>query len=163
MNATVQRSTESFERLIPKRQATSRRPPAPVWPNASAIPRPLPWPDESLPIEIVEGPLGYKLIAPLCGIDPHKIYVFAMPRLLLVEIRYKTSICHELATALVTERIDRRISREFDLPNEIEQGATTVQVCGESLEITVRKTQQDKQASWSQLIHFDTRSSLGCV
>lgn len=156
MNARVQRSTESFERLIPKKQATSRRPPASVWPNASAIARPLSWPDESLPIEIAEGPSEYKLIAPLCGIDLRKIYVFAMPRLLLIEIRYKTSICHKLATAPVRERIDRRISREFDLPNEIEQGATKVQVCGESLEITARKSPHDKRASWSQLIHFET-------
>jgi HSP20 family molecular chaperone IbpA len=160
MNARVQRSTESFDGPVPKRRATSCR--TSIRPNASVIPPPLTWQDESLPIEIAEGQSEYKVIVPLSGIDPRKIYVFAMPRSLLIEIRFKSSIRHQMINALVTESIDRRISREFTLPIEIAHGATTVQVCGESLHITARKSEHDQQTSWSQLIHFDSRASLGC-
>jgi hypothetical protein len=53
--------------------------------------------------------LKYKIIVPLPGIDPRKIYVFATARSLLIEIRFK-GIIHDLTR--VTESIDRRISRE---------------------------------------------------
>jgi HSP20 family molecular chaperone IbpA len=163
MNARVQRSTEPFEGLVPKRRAASCRPAASTRPNASVFPGPLTWQDESLPIEIAEGPSEYKVILPLCGIDPRKIHVLAMPRSLLIEICFKSSVRHQVTNAFVTESVDRRISREFSLPIEIEKGATTVQVWGECLHITARKSEHDQQPPWSHLIHFNTRASLGCV
>jgi len=131
--------------------------------NVSVIPRPLVWQHEPPPIEIAEGQSEYKVIVPLSGIDPGKIHVVATPRSLLIEIRLKSSVRHQMTNAVVTESIDRRISREFSLPIEIERGTTTVQVRGEFLQITARKSPHDQQASWSQLIHFDTRASLGCL
>jgi HSP20 family molecular chaperone IbpA len=116
--------------------------------------------DESLPIEVAEDESEYKIIVSLSGIDPRKIYVFATPRSLLIEIRFKSTIYHDLPRALVTESIDRRISREFSLPIEIVQGATRVQISGDSLHITARKSEREQETSWSQLIHVDTLASL---
>lgn len=114
-----------------------------------------------MPIEIAEGRSDYEVIVPLSGIDPRKIYVFAKPQSLLIEVRFKSIVHHE--TSGITERVQRRISREFLLPAELEAHTTTVRVCGDSLRIRARKSEEDEQASWSEMIHFDTRGSLGCV
>ena len=163
MNLRVQRSAESFERPFPKKRAASSRTPISTRSNSSVIRRPLAWQAEPLPVEIVEGRFKYEVIVPLSGIDPGKIFVFATPRTLLIESRVRSSVPHQMANTVVKESIDQRISREFSLPNDIEQGGTTVEVCGESLHIAARKSDRPQQTSWSQLIHFDTRASLGSV
>jgi HSP20 family molecular chaperone IbpA len=163
MNATAQCSTESFEGPVPKRRPASGPTAASVRPSAFVIHRSVTWRDKSVPIEIAENQSQYRIIVPLLGIDPRKIHVFVMAHSLLIEIRFKTSVHHQMANGVVMESINRRILREFNLPIEIEEGTTTVQVCGASLHITARKSGSDRQASWSQLIHFDTRASLGCV
>jgi HSP20 family molecular chaperone IbpA len=114
-------------------------------------------------IEIAEQTSQYIIVVPLTGIDPRSVYVFATPRSLLVEVRVKRVVSHQIINGFVTESIKERISREFSLPVEIEQGATNVKVRGDSLQITAGKSQEEQQKPWSQLIHFDTRASLGCV
>jgi HSP20 family molecular chaperone IbpA len=161
MNATAQCSTESFEGPVPKRRPASGPTAASVRPSAFVIHRLVTWRDKSVPI--AENQSQYRIIVPLLGIDPRKIHVFVMAHSLLIEIRFKTSVHHQMTNGVVMESINRRILREFNLPIEIEEGTTTVQVCGASLHITARKSGSDRQASWSQLIHFDTRASLGCV
>ena len=95
--------------------------------------------DTLSPIELAETPSSYSIVVPLLGVDPRKVYVFAMPTLVTIEIHCRSGICHQLNDTPVIETIDRRISREFSFPIEIEKGGTVVQVCGESLEITAAK------------------------
>lgn len=162
MYVNVQRSNKLLEgpvsskRAVPCRTAAGR-------PNFSAISRPKAWQDESPSIEITEAQTDYKIIVPLSGIDPRKIYLFATPRSLLIEIRSKSTVCHELPGATATEKIDHRISRELTLPAGIKQGGTTVELRGASLLITARKSDCEQPAPWSQLIHFDTRAGLGLI
>lgn len=106
-------------------------------------------------IEITEDSAEYTFIVPLAGIDPRRIYVFARPRSLLIEIRLKNSVCHELVRASVMESIDRRIARELTLPINIEHGTTRVCVNGEFLHITARKSEHEQSRAWSELIHFE--------
>jgi HSP20 family molecular chaperone IbpA len=160
MNVAARPKLESFEMLAPKRESRVREIDNSVRPNPLVIRLPQIPRGESLPIEIAEDELEYRITVPVEGIDPRKIYVFAAPRWLLIEIRFKSSVCHELARALVTESIDRRISRKFALPVEIEKGATTVRVSNGSLYITALKSQCEQETFWSQLIHFDMRASL---
>lgn len=154
MNCQVQWVTELFEGSVQKRQlprcaATS------VGPTGHAIPSFPACQHECLPIEIVESESEYKIVMPLSGIDRRKTYLFATSHSLLIEIRFKTSIRHQVNKSMVAESIDRRISREFTFPTEIEHGSTTVQICGESIQITARKSRHNQDASWSQLIEFD--------
>jgi HSP20 family molecular chaperone IbpA len=158
MKASAQRSVQSFEGLIPKKRPASCRSAAAGGPKISESRRPQAWQEEFPAIEIAEEATEYKIIVPLSGIDPRKIYVFATPRSLLIEIRSKITVPHELDQALVMEGIDHRVSREFRLPVEIEQGGTEVQIGGESLDITARKSERQQQLPWSQLIHFDMRT-----
>ena len=116
---------------------------------------------DSTPIEISGGKSDYRVIVPLSGIDPRKIYVFAKPQALLIEFRLKSSVRYD--TSNVAENIECRMSREFLLPAAIEAHSTVVRVCGDSLYITARKAEGEAQHPWSELIHFDTRGSLGCV
>lgn len=157
MNARVQGSTESFEGPVPKRQAGSHRVPI------SVAVRPVFRQCESPPIEITESQSEYKMIVQLSGIDPRHIYIFAMPQSILIEIRFKSLVRHETKKAAVMESIDQRIAREFSLPVEIEQGATTIRTCGESLVVTAQKAKERQETSWSQLIQFDTRVSACCA
>jgi HSP20 family molecular chaperone IbpA len=117
--------------------------------------------EKAIPVDINESTSEYKFIVPLAGIDARNAYVFAKPHSLLIEFRMKTGLEH-WATG-VTERIDCRILREFSLPDQIEAHSTVIRVCGDSLRITARKAEEDQQLVWSELIAFDTRSSLGCV
>ena len=157
MNARVQGSTESFEGLVPKRQAGSHRVPI------SVAPRPAGRQGESPEIKVAESQSEYKIIVQLSGIDPRHIYVFAMPQSILIEIRFKSLVRHETLKPAVMESIDQRIAREFSLPVEIEQGATTIRTCGESLVVTARKAKERQETSWSQLIQFDMRVSACCA
>ena len=165
MNPEVQPdSTELFEAPAPSTRTAYRRT-LRSWPNASVVvrTRPLARQEESGAIEVAEDTLQYIIVVPLAGIDPRSVYVFAMPRSLLIEFRAKRVVSHKMINGFMTESIKQRISREFSLPVEIEQGRTIVKVCGDSLQITARKSQEEQQKPWSQLIHFDTRTSLGCI
>lgn len=163
MNASVQRSGKLLLGPPPTKRAASCRSAAAGRPNLSEIPRPQAWQGDSPSIEITEDDAEYQIIVPLSGVDPRKIYVLATSQSLLIEIRFKLGVCHELDRAPVMESIDKRISREFTLPVEIEQGGTTVEIRGGSLLITARKSEQEQESPWSQLIHFDTRAGLGLV
>ena len=120
------------------------------------VPELVDWKSASPSIEITESLLEYKIIVALSGIDPRKIYVFAMPRSIQIEIRFKSMMHHKTVTPGVMETIDLRIVREFSLPVEIEQGATTIGIYGQSLLITAPKARQSQSTSWSQLIPFNT-------
>lgn len=164
MNTEVQDSTELFEAPAPITRTACRRtlfsrPKASV----SIRTRPLAQQEESRVIEIAEGMSQYSIVVPLAGIDPRSVYVFATPRSLLIEFRAKRVVSHKMINGFVTESIKQRISREFSLPVEIEQDTTIVKVCGDSLQITAGKSQEEQQKPWSQFIHFDTRASLGCI
>lgn len=154
MSVAVRPERESFEMLVRERGPRFRQSDPLVRPSPLSIRRPHIPQDESLPIEITEGQSEYRIMVPLAGIDPRKIYVFATPRSLLIEIRFKSTVCHELAHSLVTETVDKRISRELALPVEIEQGATTARVSDDALHITARKSEREQEISWSQLIDF---------
>jgi HSP20 family molecular chaperone IbpA len=162
MTAAKQCVRKQLEEPVTKRHGASCGSTVSVKLNASRNARSLLWRDEPPLVLIAEGPSEYKLVVPLAAIDPRKIYVFAAPHALLIEIRLKSTICHPTTNAPVTEAIDRRISREFNLPIEIERGRTKVEMHGESLHITARKSQETEQASWSELVHLDTRPSWGC-
>lgn len=153
---------ELFEASPPFTRTSCRQTPASR--NASTIIRihPLTRQKESS-VEIVADESQYRIVLPLTGIDPRSVYVFATPRSLLIEFRFRKMVSHPTIHGFVTENIKQRISREFSLPGEIEQGTTTVAVCGDSLYIAARKSQEEEQRPWSQLVHFDTRASLGCV
>ena len=152
-----------FEASTPKALSACRR--TPVSRKVAAIIRigPLAKQEETVAISIAEDTSEYKIVAPLTGIDPRSVYVFATPRSVLIEFRFKRVVSHPMIDGSATETIKERISREFSLPCEIERGTTTVAICGESLQITARKSTQEQQKPWSQFIHFDTRASLGCV
>jgi HSP20 family molecular chaperone IbpA len=159
MNAGVQHVAEPLEAQVPRRRATSCEPPVSVRLKLSEARQSTIFPKEPMPIDVVEEPTEYKVVVPLSGIEPRRFFVLAMPRSLLIEMRLKSRISHLTLNALVSESVDHRISREFNLPVEIEQGGTTARVCGEFLEITARKSEHSQQACWSELIHFDTRPS----
>jgi len=163
MNVSVRRSGRSSPGPPPTKRATSCRTAVAGRPNLSELPRPEAWQEEAPFIEIAEAETEYKIVVPLSGIDARKIHVFATPRSLLIEIRSKSNIRHELGDALVLENIDHRVSRELTLPVEIEQGGTHVQIHGESLHITALKSEWQEQPPWSQLIQFNTRAGLGLV
>lgn len=161
MNANVQRSGRSFPGLAPSKRAQACRKAAAGRPISTEVPRTPAWEDESASIEVTEDETEYNVLVPLSGIDPRKIYVFATPQSLLIEIRSKSTVRHELGRAPAMESIDKRISREFTLPIAIEQGATIVEIRGGSLLIRARKSDVEQPSLWSQLIHFDTRAGLG--
>ena len=163
MNTEVQDSTELFEAPTPItriacRRALLSRPKASVFIRTRLLAQ-----QESGAIEIAEDTSQYNIAVPLAGIAPRSVYVFATPRSLLIEFRAKRVVSHKMINGFVTESIKQRISREFSLPVEIEQGTTIVKVCGDSLQITAGKSQEEQQGPWSQFIHFDTRASLGCI
>jgi HSP20 family molecular chaperone IbpA len=58
---------------------------------------------------------------PLSGIDPRKVFVFAMPRSIVIEVRFRRLTNHKMPMAAVLESIDERVVREFSLPVEMNQ------------------------------------------
>jgi len=163
MSAMAQVSNALFNESIPKKQAASCQLALSLRSKGLVLLPPIVWNDEPLPIEVAEAESEYSIILPLSGIDPRNIYVFAKPRSLLIEIRWKSSTHHPVSNAHITENVERRISRELNLPTEIEERATTVRISGDFLQVTARKSRHDQQTSWSELIRFDTRASLGCI
>ena len=119
----------------------------------------LKWRGEPTPVEVSEDSGEYKLSMSLCGVDPRTVYVFATPHSILVEVRVKSSVRHPTSGPAVAETIDRRISREFSFPSEIEQSSTTVELSSGFLRITARKCHGEARDSWSQLIAFDARGA----
>ena len=116
--------------------------------------------DCCLPAKVMNEDTAYKLVVPISGIDPRHVYVLAAPHSVLVEIRTKCVIPHEMDGAAINENTQQRISREFTLTDEIEAGTAAVRISGDSLEITAIKSRSEHEP-WSELIHFDTRGSLG--
>jgi HSP20 family molecular chaperone IbpA len=152
MNAVIQSLTGSFEGLAPIKQNLLSRP------AASFMPRNAGWQKNSPPIQITETQIEYKVVVPLSGIDPRKIFVFAMPQSIVIEVRLKSMTHHKMPIAAVIESVDERIVRELSLPVEIEQNASTCRISGESLLIKAPKARQNQTDSWSQLIPFDNRA-----
>jgi len=157
------RSAELFEGPLIAKRPLSGRSPLAIPPKSIVIvrPRPLSCREELNPIEVAERKLDYKVVVPLSGIDPRKIYVIAKPQGIVIEFRLKSGMRH--ANSNVAETTECRISKEFTFPSEIKRCTTIIQVCGDSLHITARKAEGGPQDAWSELIHFDTRGSLGCV
>lgn len=163
MAASVPIYGQSFDEPVAKTHVPRCQTEACVLRNPSLIRAPLGREEELLPVDVwCEGP-EYKLVVPLSGIDPRNVYVFATPHSVLIEIRFKNSLSHESEQGPVIETVERRISRELSLPIGIEERATSVHVCGDCLQITARQAGPEHPASWSELIHFDTRKSLGSV
>jgi HSP20 family molecular chaperone IbpA len=162
MSAGVQQARAPFEDPVSKPWAGSCRAALSMQPGSFRDVRSLPFHDEVPAIEIAEGASEYRLRVPLASLDPRKLYVFATPHALLIEIRFKSTLCHSTTNAPVRETIEHRIAREFTLPIEIEHGTTTVRVCGQFLDITAPKSQQAQQTSWSELVHFDARPPSDC-
>jgi HSP20 family molecular chaperone IbpA len=116
------------------------------------------------PIEWDESDAGHTILVPMHGIDLRHIYVVAGPDSILIDMKVRKTVKHEDEGPLLVEIRDQRISRELKFRHTIQKGATVVRVRGEALEITCRKaTQTEESNSWSELLRFDTRSSLGCV
>lgn len=105
----------------------------------------------------------YKILVPTRGIDLRHIYLVATPVSLLIEVRIRNSIKHDEADPVFAEIEYQRISRELRFRHPIEERGTIVQVRGAALQITCRKAATSEEKSWSEMLHFDTRASLGPV
>jgi HSP20 family molecular chaperone IbpA len=139
------------------------------------------WPDSSLetakligshplvfltqlpPVEPVENGGEYKILVPTNGIDLRHFYVVATPDSLLIEVRIRNSFKHDEPDPVLAEIHNQRISRELRFRHPIEERGTIVQVRGGELQITCRKAATSDDKSWSEILHFDTRASLGSV
>jgi HSP20 family molecular chaperone IbpA len=117
------------------------------------------------PIEWKEDDAGQTILVPMRGIDLRHIYMVATPGSILIEMRIRKTVKYQGDGPLLTEIRDQRISRELRFRHAIQKGATVVRVRGEALQISCRKATetQEEDNSWSELLGFDTRSSLGCV
>jgi HSP20 family molecular chaperone IbpA len=149
MNAVIQSPTGSFAGLVPGKQNFLSR--------AAPMPRNAGWQNNSPSIQVTETPFEYKIVMPLSGIDPRKVFVFAMPRSIVIEVRFRRLTNHKMPMAAVLESIDERVVREFSLPVEIEPNATTCHISGESLVMNAPKAGQSQNTGRSRLIPLDTR------
>lgn len=113
---------------------------------------------ECPPIDVKEGQSSFEVILPVEHINPRNIYIFARPHSLLIEIRSKLNIRHPLSSTFAEESIHKQILREISFPVEIDNGATSIQLCGMALRISLKKLQLGEQASCSKLVPFDTLS-----
>lgn len=115
------------------------------------------------PVEPVENGGEYEILVPTNGIDLRHFYVVATPDALLIEVRIRSSFKHDEADPVFAEIQNQRISRELRFRHPIEERGTMVQVRGGELQITCRKAAISDDKSWSEILHFDTRASLGSV
>ena len=115
------------------------------------------------PVKPVENGGEYKILVPTNGIDLRHFYVMATPDSLLIEVRIRNSFKHDGAEPVFSEVQTQRISRELRFRHPIEERGTIVQVRGGALQITCRKAATSEQKSWSEILHFDSRASLGSV
>ncbi len=163
MTSRLQSRSAEFEApTIAKRPLSGRTPL--VMRSTSAIvirPRALTCREELDPIDVIERKSDYEVVLPLSGIDPRKVYVIAKPQELLIEFRLKSSAQH--ASGKVTETTECRILREFKFPTEIQRHTTVIHLRAGSLHIRIHKAENGPQDPWSELIHFNTRGSFGCV
>ncbi|HEX4230534.1 MAG TPA: Hsp20/alpha crystallin family protein [Bryobacteraceae bacterium] len=102
-----------------------------------------------------ESSTHYEIIVPISGIDHRNVYVFAGPRSIVIEILTKKAIQHASGDAILSERTDQRIRREFILRVPIEAGSTKVKFEGDFLQITASKSREEEQETWSEFIRFD--------
>jgi HSP20 family molecular chaperone IbpA len=160
-SAATQRAAETREPSIPKKRPVASGGASNVQSKTrlAVHTQPVVWEDKTLELELVERPSSFTLSLPLSGIDPRQVYIQAASNSLLIEFRVKKTMSHNLLEGGFKESIDKRMSVEFTLPLEIEQGATTVGVYGGLLEITARKAPRTEQASWSEIVPFPTRSA----
>ena len=163
MSSRVYLPTQSLNGLTVRRQPASCRALALMKPNVAGTPRPPLGENECLPIEIADALSEYKFTLSLTGLDARNIFILAAPRSLLIEVRFKKNVSHDATGALVSEIINRRLTREFNLPAEIERNGTTAQVKGDRLHITARKAQAGERRAWSQLVYFDVRTRAAQV
>jgi HSP20 family molecular chaperone IbpA len=165
MNTTLPtRSERTMLAVMPDRRA--RRSPADALQSDGFGPircQPLSCTSEIAAEKLEEMMYTYEIRIPLTGTDFRNVYVFATSHSVLVELRVKDTIYHQTGAAILREEVDRRIAREFNFPEEIRQGSTTVQVVGDELQITCLKTQEPQEKPWSELVPFNTRASLGCA
>jgi HSP20 family molecular chaperone IbpA len=104
----------------------------------------------------------YTVIVPMTGIDLRQVFVVATPHTLLIEVRDRESVNYEGNGPVFSEIRDRRVSRELRLRHPIEKDVHLHRNANQLL-ITCRKTATGEEQSWSELLRFDTRASLGCV
>jgi HSP20 family molecular chaperone IbpA len=109
---------------------------------------------------ITETESQFRILLPLDGIDAQYVSMFATPQAVLVEVRIKNAITH--CSANCQEIQQERFTRKIKLHNPIKKGATTVRLLGNNLEINCTKATDSGKKGWSELLHLDTRSSLGC-
>jgi HSP20 family molecular chaperone IbpA len=98
----------------------------------------------------------------MTGIDLRQVFVVATPHTLLIEVRDRESVNYEGNGPVFSEIRDRRVSRELRLRHPIEKNVRLHRNANQLL-ITCRKTATGEEQSWSELLRFDTRASLGCV
>jgi hypothetical protein len=103
------------------------------------------------------------ILVPTNGIDLRHFYVVATPDSLLIDVRIRNSFKHDEADPVFAEIQNQRISRELRFRHPIEERGTIVHVRGGELQITCRKAATSDEKSWSEILHFDTRASLGSV
>jgi HSP20 family molecular chaperone IbpA len=99
----------------------------------------------------------------MSGIDLRHVYVLAAPQSLLIEIRVRKTVQHQEDDPVDAEIEDRRVSRELKLRHRIERRRTVVDTVGDLLRITSVKASEAEENMWSDLVHLDTRASLGSV
>jgi HSP20 family molecular chaperone IbpA len=113
------------------------------------------------PATITETEDTLRILIPLYGVDLRHVYVIATARSIIVEIRMKNRIDHE--GVAMTEVQEQRMIRELKFLTNIEERTTGVRVVRGELEITCTKADSGDDRGWSDLMHFDTRASLGCI
>jgi HSP20 family molecular chaperone IbpA len=114
-------------------------------------------------IQVTEDREKYRILVPMSGIDLRHVYVLAAPQSLLIEIRVRKTVQHQEDDPVDAEVEDRRVSRELKLRHPIERRRTVVDTVGDLLRITSVKASEAEENMWSDLVHFDTRASLGSV
>jgi HSP20 family molecular chaperone IbpA len=114
-------------------------------------------------IQVTEDRDTYRILVPMSGIDLRHVYVLAAPQSLLIEIRVRKTVQHEQDDPVDAEVEDRRVSRELKLRHPIERRRTVVDTVGDLLRITSVKASAAEENMWSDLVHFDTRASLGSL
>ncbi|MGA7412618.1 MAG: hypothetical protein WBW33_19220 [Bryobacteraceae bacterium] len=119
--------------------------------------------DSAHAINVEEKQSGYTVIMGLHGVDPRTVSVLARATSLLIEVSVNEVFRHPLVKDLALEIVHQNVSREVRFPTEIERGCTVIQIRGAFLEIIALKAKSVQDAHWSDLVHFDSRSSRGCM
>ncbi len=119
---------------------------------------------KSIPqLRVIEDRDQYTILVPLKGIDLRQVFILAAPRSLLIEVRVREILQDQGNDLIEAEVENQRISRELTLRHPIRRGRTAVDTVGGLLRITSLKAPEATEDHWSDLVHFDTRASLGPV